>query len=153
VRQASTIDEKRGRHREPGRARLGIAVATTYVAAAVAITAASGPAHSADERGAARRVCTNRVARPDSVRWRRTRFLELDGASRSRALTAVGVSTIAPFAARDRHRYRPAPRPPTRRCTPAPSADSLLVLLFVIAARSPWPYSSPRFAPHVIAFA
>ena len=67
-----------GRQRTPTRpgSRLaGLLVATTYVAAAVAITAASGRALPLGRTTAVQlaAVCTNRVAPPGSVRWRRTR--------------------------------------------------------------------------------
>ena len=105
VRQASTIG--RGAvsvtHANPvGLALAGLLVATTYVAAAIAITAASGRALPLGRTTAVQlaAVCTNRVA-PAGLGAMATnaRFLECDGASRSQALTAVGVSTIASFVA------------------------------------------------------
>jgi uncharacterized membrane protein YbhN (UPF0104 family) len=158
LRQASTIG--RGAvavTREPGRARFAaLLVATTYVAAAVAITAASGRRLPLGRTSAVQlaAVCTNRVA-PAGLGAMATnaRFLELDGASRSQALTAVGVSTIASFAAHAIvtvtvlllvHR-------PVGALLHLP-ADSLLALLFVIAAAiAVAVLVAPRFAPRLIA--
>ena len=105
ARQASTIGlgVVAVRHANPvGLALAGVLVATTYVAAAIAITAASGRALPIGRTTAVQlaAVCTNRVA-PAGLGAMATnaRFLEYDGASRSQALTAVGVSTIASFVA------------------------------------------------------
>ena len=159
LRQASTIG--RGAvavtHANPaGLALAGLLVATTYVAAAVAITAASGRRLPLGRTSAVQlaAVCTNRVA-PAGLGAMATnaRFLELDGASRSQALTAVGVSTVASFVAHAIvtvtvlvlvHR-------PIGVLLHLP-ADSLLVLLFVIvAAIAIAVLVAPRFAPRAIA--
>ncbi len=74
--------------------------AITYLAAAVAITAASGrnlplTRTTAVQLGAA---CTNRIA-PAGLGGMATnlRYLERDGATRSQAATAIGITSVASF--------------------------------------------------------
>ena len=74
--------------------------ATTYVAAAVAITAASGRRLSLGRTTAVQlaAACTNRIT-PAGLGGMATnvRHLEHDGATRSQAVTAVGVTSVASF--------------------------------------------------------